>query len=478
MPVTTTHPEYDASSPIWRQERDTTAGQFAVKAGREIYLPIPNASDESKANKDRYQRYLDRALFYPVVERTLNGLVGMVFRKPPVVDIPDSIDYLLEDTDGQSRSLEQLSKELVTQVVGVGRVGGLVDMPQSPGEITREQERLLNLRPSVAVYPAESIINWKTEKVGAQNLLTLVVLAEVKEQEDNDEYSHDCDKVYRVLRLTPEGYEQQLYDDGGTPIGELMMPTDASGARLREIPFQFIGSDDNRPNVDIGPLYGLSNLAVAYWQTSADHRENLYTHGQLTLGVRTSLSKEQFDKFNPNGVQVGANTGMVFGENGGFDTASAPESSSLRVALQDLREEMREVGARIITEGGQAETAEAARINASGEASILTTVVGNCSEGIEQLLKWCAMFAGADPEQVEFELNTEFFDIQFGPEMRKEWQSEIAARLRSPGSYKQRLQQLGEEDPELTLEELDQKIADETADDMVEVMDLGSTNEQ
>ena len=41
------------------------------------------------------------------------------------------------------------------------------------------------------------------------------------------------------------------------------------------------------------------------------------------------------------------------------------------------------LGARLVQRGGQAETAEAARINASAEASTLDTLVGNLSEALE-----------------------------------------------------------------------------------------------
>ena len=62
---------------------------------------------------------------------------------------------------------------------------------------------------------------------------------------------------------------------------------------------------------------------LAHYQVSADYRENLHTHGQQTLGIRTSMSWEQFQTANPDGIKVGATKGHFLGESGGFETTSA-----------------------------------------------------------------------------------------------------------------------------------------------------------
>jgi hypothetical protein len=67
------------------------------------------------------------------------------------------------------------------------------------------------------------------------------------------------------------------------------------------------------------------------------------------------------------------------------------------------------IGAKLVSSAAGTETAEAARIRASGDASALETLVGNASEGIEAALEWMAAFMGADAGAVEFALNREFF---------------------------------------------------------------------
>ena len=68
------------------------------------------------------------------------------------------------------------------------------------------------------------------------------------------------------------------------------------------------------------------------------------------------------------------------------------------------------LGARLVQRGGQAETAESARINASAEASTLDLVVNNVSEAFEEALEDVARFTGDNPDMIQYRLNTQFWD--------------------------------------------------------------------
>ena len=406
MPVNSTHPQYDAALRGWQRNRDAVAGQEAIAKGGEVYLPRPNASDTSIENIARYRRYIERALWYAAPERTKESLIGAVFRKgPEKQEIPPQIEYLLEDADGTGASLEQLAKEIVGEQLEVGRIGVLVDYPSAPEGASQEEVERQNLRAHLATYAAESIINWRVTKIGGKWALSLVVLHETTEVEQ-DAFAVEVQDQWRVLSLEDGVYVQRVYNDKLEQVGEDIEPRNASGNRWQSIPFVIIGSETNRPDVDKAPLTHLCNHAVAYWQTSADHRENLYMHGQLTLGIASDMTADEWTQANPDGVRIGAPTGVFLGPNGAFHTATAPESSSLSKALIDLREEMSELGAQIIRKSGQAETAEAARIEAAAESSVLSNVVGNASEGLEQCLEWACDFMGGDPVKVLFTLTS------------------------------------------------------------------------
>ena len=51
MPVNSTHPDYDVAAVEWSRARDVMAGEDAVKAGGERYLPrLESQTDEEFAS--------------------------------------------------------------------------------------------------------------------------------------------------------------------------------------------------------------------------------------------------------------------------------------------------------------------------------------------------------------------------------------------------------------------------------------------
>jgi hypothetical protein len=65
MPVNSTHPEYDAAAPEWARARDVLAGEDAVKAGGEKYLPRLDAQSD-----EEFAAYVKRASYFNASART------------------------------------------------------------------------------------------------------------------------------------------------------------------------------------------------------------------------------------------------------------------------------------------------------------------------------------------------------------------------------------------------------------------------
>ena len=412
MSVKTIHPLYAEFAPIWKLTRDAVVGNPAIKAGGTTYLPADFATKDA----DRYAVYKERAYFMGVTAQTQDATIGMVFRKPAMVELPPQIEALTDNIDGAGQSLDQVGKFSVQEVEEAGRIGYLADFSAVEGVQTKASEAALGLRPYMNTYTAESIINWKTDTVGGKDVLTLVVLQEEVEAVIlSDEFAHDFVCQYRVLRLRDGVYTQQLYDEGNEPISAEESPLQG-GSTLDHIPFYIAGANNNLPDPDMPMLYDIALVNIAHYQTTADHRENLFVHGQLTMGISTELSNDEFKAANPNGVTVGSRAGIFLGEAGTLQSITAPESSSLRMGLEDLKSEMNDLGARMVQDSGQNETAEAARINASAQSSTLNTVVTNVSDAMTDCLKDMALFAGASDE-LSYMLNTDFWEASLDPQV-------------------------------------------------------------
>ena len=410
MSVKTLHPDYQVHSPKWRLVRDAVEGESAIKRTPERYLPefIP-------ADPERYERYVKRAYFMGVTGRTRAALSGMVFRKDPAVQVPDELELLLHNADGAGTSIEHISKEAIGSILDTGRHVFLVDYPTIDDSIDFETEQNIGARPLILSYHAEALINWKYKLINGRRVLTLAVLVELVHDDESksDEFDHNIVKNYRVLRLRDGVYTHQTYDDGGKPKTEEFSPKMAGGMPFDHIPLHIVGADNNLPDIDDAPLYDLSILNIAHYRNTADLEEAGYITGQPTLHLDVGdTSPDVFAEQNPGGVQLGSRSGII--TQGGKVELVQPEERSLLVTLKEAKEqEMVKIGARLIQRGGQAETAEAARINASAEASTLDQIVNNLSNGLAGALRDAGLFVGMQGEvldEIRYDINTDFFE--------------------------------------------------------------------
>ena len=77
--------------------RDVVSGEDAIKSKTTRYLPrLPGHSNDDSGNA-AYEIYLEYAHFYPAASRTAQGLRGLVFRKDPVVNIPEQLEPYREN---------------------------------------------------------------------------------------------------------------------------------------------------------------------------------------------------------------------------------------------------------------------------------------------------------------------------------------------------------------------------------------------
>ena len=408
MPVNEASAEYSYNLPIWSKVRDCVAGEKRIKEKGTSYLPPFAQPDQA-----RYDAYKLRAMFYGVTQRTLSSLVGAGMRKGPEVELPSGMEYLLEDADNSGNSLNQLMRSCLHNVMAVGRHGILTDYPSAEGNLTAEDVQRLGLRPSIKEYKAETIINWREES----GKLVLVVLKE-KHKEQLDPFSYDERDRYRVLQLIEGVYTQSIYDDGGNMIGEAITPRDASGSTWDVIPFIFIGSMNNAPDVDNAPIYDLSVVNISHYMNSADYEESLFMFSQAMLHIDIgSMNGSTWNELNPNGIQVGARRGITTQGGGSATLIQSQANSAAYEAMVHKERQMVQIGARLVEEGGQNQTAEGVRTNAAAEHSVLSSVATNVGDAIETSIEWACMFQGANPDEVMLTMSMDFFDKSPEPQL-------------------------------------------------------------
>jgi hypothetical protein len=447
-----------ATLPDYQVINDCINGERYIKARGEVYLPRPDAGELDPSDPRsiaRYDAYKTRAVFYNVSQRTLDGLVGEVFLRPPVVTVPDALLAVIKDANGDGVSLEQQAKITLSAVLSKGRAGLLVDYPTTNGAPTTRQEQIDGyIRPTIAFYEPENIINWKSVKRGGKMILTLVVLREYYDRLQNDTSGTFISQTatrYRVLRLVDNIYVQELYEFTESSTPQVFNMRDGKGQPLIELPFTFVGSKDNGPRINTAPMLSMCQLNVAHYRNSADYEESVFMMGQPTV-VASGLTKQWVDEVLPNGIKVGSRGGIPLPVGADAKIIQASPNSMAKEAMDAKEKQMQALGAKLVEQRTVSQTATEAEINSAAETSVLQSCAGNVEAAFKWALEWCGIFAGvinfkddalARNEVVEYEINSDF-DImrlswQDRQQLLKEWQangitkSEYRAVLRRAG---------------------------------------------
>lgn len=435
MPVDSQHAEYRANLAKWKLVRDCVEGSEAVKVAGTTYLPMPNSEDQGAENKARYSAYVQRANYVNFTGHTKEGLTGLVFRKETTIEAPTGTEYLIDDANGGGLTADQMIKHVSGEVLALGRDGLLVDYPAAPAGLTVEQVSNLSLRANILSYPAESVINWDTAMYGGVKMLSLVVLFEPVEKRADDGFEATTEKGYRVLRLKIDEndnllYVQNLYDEGGNQIvwevdgvddnGEKLhtgdiIPTKSDGSTWNEIPFIFVGSENNDERVDKAPLYDMAVVNIAHYRNSADYEESSFLVGQPTP-VFSGLTQGWVDENMKDGIALGSRTSVLLPETGTAALLQADPNQMPSKGMEDKEAQMTKIGTRIIQDSTGTETAEAARIRNSGQNSKLSSIIINVEAAFEKCFAWAGEFMGATGE-AEININKEFYDPSIDPQM-------------------------------------------------------------
>lgn len=444
-------PEVSQMAEKWTMLEDCLAGQQAVKSKRTAYLPMPRVGND-KEQADRYAIYIERAVFYNATRRTLDGLMGEVFSRDPVVKLPEPLMPILQNLDGAGSSAKQIAKKGLSYLMSFGRAGLLADYPRTEGPVTVAQKQSGDIRPIVTLYPPQSIINWRTEMRGARRIPTMITIAENYVASD-DGFEVAYQEQYIVLRIQDGIYVKQWwrkeYDDAGQLLGYIkydeVRPTDGNGAFFTEIPFCFAGCIDNNEFPDQPPLADLAVLNIGHYRNSADYEEACFIAGQPTAyfsGLTESWVKDVF----ANGqVYLGSRAVIPLPVGGQAGLLQVSPNSMPKEAMEQKERQMAAIGAKLIDKGGASKTLGEAQLDQTASSSILAAAANNMSDAMTQILRFAVKFdtgtLGGD--EVVYNLNTDFPSSRLTPNERAqlvlEWQSgaitfsEMRAGLRRAG---------------------------------------------
>lgn len=413
MPVDTRHDDYDKYVNKWKRARDAVAGEDAVHEGRVEYLPML-----SKQEPLEYEAMLKRSPYFNASGRTLDALVGMVFRKLPVVQATDGLkESILKDVDLRGTHINSLAEKILREELTVYRCGVLVEYPRvtNADGLTQAQVEALNLRPYTSFYKTESIINWREARINNVMQPVMIVLHETYIASD-DGYQAKTEDQYRVLKLVDGVYSQELYrkpENGNNyELFDIIIPL-LGNQPLSFIPFYAFGSEENELCIKDAMLLDLFNLNLAHYRVSSDYENGCHYTG-LPMLLLAGIQLGENEK-----IYVGSQTAITSDNpqaHGEFIEFQGQGLGALEKNLDRKEAQMAAIGARMLApEKTGVESAESMTIKHSGEESVLAGIANMISQQLSSMLTFMAQWAG-NAQEVSFELNTDFVPVSMTPQ--------------------------------------------------------------
>lgn len=432
MGLKSKHPAWEAQDANWTQMTHCYAGEAAIKAEGETYLPatagmqydgMGTEGDGLKA----YLAYKERAVYPDDVRDAVDGLVGLLHRKPPTIQVPEAMAPLLEHLTSDGADAETLLRRINAAQLLHGRLGLLIDVPDDAGP---------DAMPYVALYSAHAPINWMTRQSakGTEELAFVVLNETGAVMTPNLEWEEK--ESYRVLMLdvfatelaggeagTAEPKYQVATKDGdGDLAGLEFIEPSMKGKTLSRLPFVFVNAMDLAPDPDRPPLLGLSDTCLAIYRGEADYRQSLYMQGQDTLviiGAPAHAPGSEDDRR----VGAGAVLDLEMGGDAKYVGVSAAGLAEQSKALAADYQRAAQQGLKLLdmADGSSQSSGDALRIRVAARTASLTGIARAGAMALQDVLRVAAEWMGANPEEVIVTPNLDFADNRMTGKELAEW---------------------------------------------------------
>lgn len=395
---------------IWLAIRHAMIGEVEIKKHGTEYLPRPDGMDDSQ-----YSAYLDRAVFYNMVYRTVTGLTGSVFRRDPrLMKAGPKLRELSKRISKDGLSLTLFSKVITQEMISTGRYGVLVDKTDADS---------LTAKPYLAGYTCENILDWTTTEIEGRDEFDYILLREFVV--DRRLYEMVGDQLvanatygqlfthYRVLRLLYNEsearweYRQELYarhaaDADMTEEAIITTPL-VFGVPMKRIPFRFFNPTTNLGEIEKPPILDILTLNLSHYKSYAQLEHGRFYTANPVYYVTGGQEDDEYH-IGPSVVWEIGN-----GEKAGIIEFNGSGMKSLENALAQKETQVASLGGRLIGDSNTAgQSDNQIKLKDRNEASLLLNVTTVLNTNFSELLIILSQWMNEDTTGLEFRVNQDF----------------------------------------------------------------------
>lgn len=443
---------------------DAWGGTTLMRLAGEQWLPRFEAEFP-----DDYSKRLRRSVFYNAFRYSVEGLVGLVFDKPPILgkDIPPSLTTepdvrllggktrplsFVDDVDGCGTKLAVFAKERFTEAVRDGLSAIYIDYPPKqlrPGA-TRADE--LGRRPYWIPVLRSQILSSRVVHESGRMRLMQVVIKEVK-MEPAGIFGEQEITQYRVLR--PGSWEVwRKPNDGDDWIVE------SGTTSLSEIPLAVVYGCRKGILVAEPPLEDLLDLNILHWQINSDYDHIIHVACTPLLFAKKRAQSDSPVKAAPNRI-IDSNDpdgDLKYVEISGTGIAPTRQRS------KDLEQQMGILALSSLAAPNKSYmTATEVLLDYAHESSKLATMAQSLQDCLENALFFTAAFMG-ERHGGTVNLGTDLRLLNIDPNMIAQIQLAVEKNRLPVQVLWHLLRQAGRLPDEFTDDELERRLEEQKAE--------------
>lgn len=399
--------------PYIKKVRTAIKGSPHVKMEGALYLPSPNQVDlTSPQAKAAYSKYLAGAEFDEYTKQTQSSMIGKLSLDSFSPELPDSVEYLINDTDGNGTSLRGMLQSFCENVLAVKWHVAAVDYQGLQGlaaeDVSIADAEELNPRATIKQYSRESVVKAYFSVVNGVKQLSFIMLQELTEVLDPETYTVSDIYNYIILALDEDGnyYQQKIVSNsksGSSKAVEYQASekeyVTVGGEPLKFIPLEFVADEEISTELpqELGFLNPIAEICYYRYNASADYKEALRKFVPTTnvFGLDDN-DLDDFEKVNGRRYYAAGQVNVWPKADISVQTTSSDGSlESFEKYDEESKNKIRSIGG-VVPEYSQGDvTATEAMINAGEQTAVLNPLVNNIEVATKKLISYCAMFEGA-----------------------------------------------------------------------------------
>jgi len=375
------------------------------KAGQEY---LPKETDEQDPN---YQTRLNRSFLYNAYKDTITKCVARPFSKPMTIELPEFLEPLIENFDGEGQHLQDFAMEFFNLLVSWGLSHAFADYPKvaDPRNENKKTVAEKGLLPFNRMIAPKRMIGWKVgDKKANEKQLTEIRYIEMKTREGDDWMQETVELIWVV---TATGYTVWEFKENTANKKKEEWVEIESGEienAIDGIPLITAYAKKEDMMVAFPPLGELGWANVEHWQSLSDQK-NILRYSRFGILMASGFSAEEIKA----GLTV-APTQVVFSENPdaqlGYAEHTGKAVESGDKDIKSIEDRMEVLGLQPMLQKYWNVKATGQAINETKSVSQIEMWIASTIRAMKQLLILDAKWMGKDitEDDIKLDINKDF----------------------------------------------------------------------